>query len=81
MIIWMKTTNNILLKPAIEELKAYEVKDRKYTISAIPVTTSKLGPSGSSMNANSALEHMRDVMPRISSVVFLDLKYMLVIIH
>jgi hypothetical protein len=56
------------------------VKERKYTITAIPITTSRFGPSGSLKKRNITREHMRDVRPRVSNEVFFDLKYIPVII-
>jgi hypothetical protein len=44
-------------------------------IEARTVTTSKFGPSGSSMNTNMALEQNIAVIARIISVTFFDLKY------
>ena len=49
-------------------------------ITAIPITTSKFGPSGSLKNKNITLEHAIDVIPKISNEVFFDLKYIFVII-
>lgn len=43
-------------------------------MAAIPITTSKFGPSGSLKNKNSILEHTIAVMPKISSELFFDLK-------
>jgi hypothetical protein len=44
-------------------------------MAAIPVTMSRFGPSESFKNKNVVLEHRSDVMPKISSEVFFDLKY------
>lgn len=52
----------------------YATRDNKYTISAIPITTSKFGPSGSLKSANNTREHAMDVNPRIKSEASLDLK-------
>ena len=41
---------------------------------------SKFGPSGSLKKENIALENAMDVIPRMSSEVLFDLKYMFVII-
>lgn len=73
----MKIPNKSLLVPIndIEELNKYIAKDKKYMITAIPITTSRFGPSGSLKNKNITLEHIIDVMPKISSEVFFDLKY------
>ena len=49
-------------------------------IAAIPITTSKFGPSGSLKNKNSALEHKIAVIPKISKEICFDLKYIFVII-
>ena len=49
-------------------------------VAAITVTMSKLGPSGSLKNTNSALEHTMEVMPKMINEVFFDLKYMVVIV-
>lgn len=64
----------------IEELNKYTVKDKKYTTSAITVTISKFGPSGSLKNTNIILEQTIDVMAKISNEIFFDLKYIVVII-
>jgi len=53
------------------------VKDRKYIIAAITITTRRFGPSGSSKKKNIALEHAIDVIPKISNEVFFDLKYII----
>jgi hypothetical protein len=48
-------------------------------ISAIPITIGRLDPSGSLMNQNNDLEHARAVMPRITSEVFFDMRYIIMI--
>jgi hypothetical protein len=47
---------------------------------AITVTISKFGPSGSLKSANITLEHTIDVIAKISSETFFDMKYIFVII-
>lgn len=47
-------------------------------MTAIIPTTSKFGPSGSLKSANSVLEHMSEVRPRIMSEYFFDTKNMFV---
>lgn len=47
-------------------------------MAAITPTTSKFGPSGSSKSANSVLEHMSEVSPKIMSEYFFDAKNMFV---
>lgn len=69
----MKIANKSFLR--LEELNKYAAKDKKYTTIATPITTRRLGPSGSLKNKNITLEHTIDVIPRISSDVFFDLKY------
>jgi hypothetical protein len=49
-------------------------------IAAIPITTSKFGPSGSLKRKNITLEHRMDVIPKISNEVLFDLKYIFVTI-
>ena len=58
----------------------YATRDKKYTITAITITTSKFGPSGSLKNAKSVLEHTIAVSPRSINEIFFDLKYIFVII-
>ena len=43
-------------------------------MTAITATTNKFGPSGSLKSANSVLEHMSEVKPRIMSEYFFDAK-------
>jgi len=74
-IIWMKIANESLLRPTAEGINKYAPKDKKYRIAAIPVTTSKFGPSGSLKNTNIILEHASAVIANISSEVFFDVKY------
>jgi hypothetical protein len=57
----------------------YISTDKKYTITAIPVTTRRFGPSGSLINKNMPLEHTIAVMARISNKIFFDLKSIFVI--
>lgn len=59
-----------------EELNEYAAKDTRYRNAAITTTMSKFGPSGSSKNTNSALEHTRAVAPKSSNEIFLDLELM-----
>ena len=73
-IIWMKITNNSLLRPLIEGPNKYPSKDKTYTVTANTVTMSKFGPSGSLRNEKNALEHTIAVIPNISNEVFFDLK-------
>ena len=72
----MQIANRSLLSPVVEGTKDHTIKDEKYRITAIPVTTSRFGPSGSLNSRNIALEHTRDVIPRISNDVFFELKDM-----
>ncbi len=59
-------------------LKKYTIaKDKKYTIAAITVTTRRFGPSGLLKKKNIILEHTIAVMPKMSSEIFFDLKYIL----
>jgi hypothetical protein len=82
----MKITNKSLLRPVndergeLEELNKYTAKDRKYTIAAITVTTSKFGPSGSLKKKNIAREKIIAVIPNIINEVFFDLKYISIMI-
>ncbi len=76
----MEIANKSLLVAVIGGLNKYTVKDKKYTISAIPITTTKFGPSGSLNNQNSTFEHAIDVTPKISNGAFLNLEYIFVII-
>lgn len=39
------------------------------------VTIKRFGPSGSSIHKNIVREHTRDVIPKINSETFFDLKY------
>lgn len=59
----------------IEGLNKYIAKDKKYMIPAIPITTRRFGPSGSSKKKNIVREHTIAVMPKISNENFFDLKY------
>lgn len=63
-----------------KEFDKYRVKDKKYMIAASPITISKFGPSGSLINMNDTLENTIAVIARIINEIFLDLKYMFVII-
>jgi len=77
----MKIAAKSLLRPVSNEGKGYNkyaATDKKYTIAAVPTTTSKFGPSGSLKKKNSAREQRIDVTARISNEIFFDLKYMLV---
>ena len=72
----MKITSKSLLKPVngkkVEGKKKYVDIDTKYTIAAIPITTSKFGPSGSLKNENIARENKMDVRPRVTNdIVFI----------
>jgi hypothetical protein len=75
----MKIPNKSLLIPIndTEELNKYIVKDKKYMITAIPITTSRFGPSGSLKHKNINLESKTDVTNKISNDIFFDLKYIL----
>ena len=76
----MKTANKILLKPFNDKrLNKYTNNDKKYTITAIPITTNKFEPSGSLKNKNKTFEHKIDVIAKMSNDIILDLKYILVI--
>jgi len=44
-------------------------------IAAIPMTTTRFGPSGSLKKKNIALEHKLAVTAKINDVMFFDLKY------
>ncbi len=70
----MKITNKSLLR-LFGGLNAFTAKDTKYTMTAIPVTISRFGPSGSLKSKNIALEHKIAVTAKISKGVFFDLKY------
>ena len=77
----MQTATESRLIPFIGGgLNIYTARDNKYTTRAKPATIKRFGPSGSLKNANSALEHMRAVMPKIINEVFFDWKYIFVII-
>jgi hypothetical protein len=56
-------------------LNKYIARDKKYMITAITVTIRRFGPSGSSKDNSIILEHIIDVMPKISDEIFFDLKY------
>jgi hypothetical protein len=71
----MKIACKNFLRPLIVEPNKYTVKDKKYRIIAITTTMSKFGPSGSLNDKNITLEHVRDVMPNISSEIFFEMKY------
>ncbi len=58
-----------------EVLNRYAAKEREYTIAAITITISRLGPSGSLKSANITLVNTRDVMIKIICEVFFDLKF------
>ncbi len=77
----MAIASKSLLRPVIDDLNKYAVKDTKYRISAITTTMSKFGPSGSLNNENSILEHARAVTARMSSEIFFDLKYIVKVYH
>lgn len=47
---------------------------------AIPITTRRFGPSGSLKNENIILENAIDVIPKIRSELFFELKYIFAII-
>ncbi len=78
--ICTKRPSQNLLGCVAEELNPYATRDTAYTIAAIPMTTSKLGPSGSLKNHSITLEHTRAVRPSINNKFFFDLNNMLVII-
>jgi hypothetical protein len=63
-----------------ERLNEYASKERQYIITAIPITMSRFGPSGSSKNRNIVLEHRMDAIPKMRRDVFFDLKCMVSII-
>ncbi len=48
-------------------------------MTAIPVITSKFGPSGSLKSKNITLEHRIDNAPKISKGILFDLRYELII--
>ena len=77
----MEIANKNLLRPVAEGTKKYAVKDKKYTITAIPITMSKFGPSGSLKNENIALEHATDVIPKISNEAFFELSIFVIILE
>ena len=58
-----------------EKLNKYDDKDTTYTIAAITITMRRFGPSGSLKDRNIILEQAIDVIPRMNSEVFFDLKY------
>lgn len=62
----------------MEDLNKYTPNDKKYMTDAIPITTTRLGPSGSSKKKNIVLEHRIDVMAKITNEIFFDLKYILI---
>ena len=69
----MKITTKSFLGPLhgkVEGYNKYTAKDKKYMITAIPVTTSKFGPSGSLKNKNIARENKIAVTPRITNEIF-----------
>ena len=74
----MQIANRSLLRPVVEGMNDHTIKDGKYRITAIPVTTRRFGPSGSLKSKNNVLEHARDVIPRISNDAFFELKYIFV---
>jgi hypothetical protein len=51
------------------------IKDIEYVTPAITKTTSKLGPSGSSKNANINLDKITEVIPEIIKNDFFELKF------
>lgn|GEM_PF-3012289 len=57
-----------------EKLKKYAAKERRNTMAAAPTTTKRFGPSGSLKNRNITLEKTSDVIARIRSEIFSDLK-------
>ncbi|MHB1316459.1 MAG: hypothetical protein ACYCZW_01210 [Minisyncoccota bacterium] len=75
----MKIPNNNLLIPIIntEKLEKYIIKDKEYTITPIPITTRRFGPSGSLIKTNINLEIKTDVINNIINDIFFDLKYIL----
>lgn len=56
----------------LKGLNAYTAKDKRYTIVAIPKTTKRFGPSGSSKKKSVVLEHAIAVMAKIKSIVLFD---------
>lgn len=76
----MKIANRSFLRAVVPGLNRYDIKDKKYTITAVTITTNKFGPSGSLKNQNIALEHMADVINKIINEAFFDVKYIFVII-
>jgi hypothetical protein len=70
----MQIGNRSLLRPVVEGMNDHTIKDEKYRIAAIPVTTRRFGPSGSLKSKNNVLEHTRDVIARISKDDFFELK-------
>ena len=56
----------------------YTDKDRKYTITAVIITTRRFGPSGSLKNKNINLENAKDVRAKITNEIVFDLKYIFV---
>jgi len=71
--IWIQIASKSFLR--VVNLDVYATNDTTYSTAAITTTMSRLGPSGSLKNENSALEHTRAVMPRMSSVVFFDMEF------
>ena len=64
----------------VEGWYTYTARDKTYMITAIPITISKFGPSGSLKKKNISLEHAIDVIPKISNEIFFELKPIVVII-
>ena len=76
----MEIANRNLLILVFESWKKYANRDKKYTTTAIPITMSRFGPSGSLKKKNISLEHTMAVIPKIINEVFFDVKYIFVII-
>src|SRR5688572_24868140 len=71
----MRITNKSFLRLVVGALKKYTAKDKRNIMTAIPVTISKFGPSGSLKSKNINLENRIDVAPNISKGILFDLKY------
>jgi hypothetical protein len=79
-IICEKIPTSNPLRLFIEGLNKYTIKDKKYTIIAIAITTKRFGPSGSLKNTNITLDNKIAVTANITNGNFFDWKDMIVII-
>ncbi len=74
-IIWTKIVSKSLLRLVIENLNKYTIQDKKNKTNAIPITTTRFGPSGSLKSRSSILDKISDVTAKMSNEIFFDLKY------